>query len=278
MTLTWRAADGTETDLDDRTADFFVVAGPVGLDAPTPVNRVEDFLSFDGGTLSQRRRAVRQVVLPFLVTHATRVQTAVARLVRLLQGPGELVFSDGTTSRYLRNVIYEAGLGGDLSTFSLEGDRRVVASLLALDPWWYGQAEIHALSLGASVAFDAPIPFDASLPFNGGSSESVVVDGDASVFPVITVYGPATEVVLSSAGLSWETVVELDESDVLVVDTRPGSRGPRLNGGAVDWSLLTAASRLWTLEPGSQTVQVNVVGEGATTAAQIEFAPRYLTP
>lgn len=279
MTLSWRAADGTETDLDDAAADFFVVRGPVGLDAPSPVNTIEDFAAFDGGTRTNLRRTVRQVLLPFFVTHATRVQTAISQLVRLLQGPGELVWADDTNLRYLRDVVYEGGLGGDLSLFNRTGDRRVVASLLAMDPWWYGPPELFSLpATASSTPFDAPIDFDAAIPFNGGTSVSIPVDGDTDALPVVTVWGPATSVTLTGDGLEWQTAVELGAADVLVVDTRPSSRGPRLNGGRVDWSLLTEESRLWTLPAGDQAVVISVIGGTGATLAQLEISPRWLTP
>lgn len=278
ITLTWTDSAGVATVLSGDYG-YDVKAGVSGVSEPPPVvNVIAEYVSFDGAALVNRRRAARPLVLPVKVTHTSRPQTAVATLLRLFQGPGALTFDDGTTARYLRQVVYETAVEIEAEQSSGQGWRLYAVSLVALDPWWYGAPELYALPVSAATPFNAAIPFNAAVPFNGGSSITIDVDGDTDAFPVVTVYGPATGVSMTAGGLEWETAVELAASDVLVVDTRPGSRGPRLNGGAVDWSLLTAESRLWLLPTGSQSVLFGVAGDGDLTAAQLQFSPRYLTP
>lgn len=273
--LTWVDANGASTVLDG-SAGIYWGKGPIGLQAPGPSNIIDDYTTFDGGVLVNRRRSTRGFVLPIYLKHATRVQTLMSQLATMLQGPGKLQYADGTDTRELRQVIYEAGIDGSGTANKLQ--RLLAVSMLALDPWWYGPANSQALSTSAVTAFDAAIAFDSAIPFDGGVGAGVTVLGDAEAYPVITVQGPATSLTVSCGGLSWSIAVALSASDVLVVDHRPGSRGPRLNGGAIDWSLLSEASRLWTLPIGATSVISGIVGATGATSIVMSWEPRYLTP
>lgn len=274
--MTWTDADGNATVISDGSAGITLRANPIGLEAPNPTNVVDDYIAFDGGVLVNRRRPVRSVALGLYLEHATRVETVVAEVASMLQGPGELEWADGTNTRSLRQVIYEGGLDGSGDVNLLQ--RSMVVSLLALDPWWYGPATSEALSVASPTAFDAAVSFDAVLPFDGGAAAPVTVLGDTEAYPVITVTGPATTLTVGSGGLSWSINAALIAGDVLVVDHRPGSRGPSLNGGLVDWSLLTQASRLFTLAPGTTSVISGSTGSSGATTITLEYEPRYLTP
>lgn len=274
--MTWTDANGASTVLSDGSAGIILQHAPVGLEAPAPSNTIDDYIAFDGGSLINRRRPVRSIALGLYLEHATRVETVVAQLASMLQGPGELEWADGVNTRTLRQVIYEGGIDGSGDVNLLQ--RSMVVSLLALDPWWYGPANSQALSTAAVTSFDAAVSFDAAIPFDGGVAVAVTVLGDADAYPVITVTGPATSLVVGSNGLTWQIASALSASDVLVVDHRPGSRGPRLNGGAVNWALLTEASRLWTLSPGTPFVATGVIGSTGATSLTMAWEPRFLTP
>lgn len=277
--LTWIDATGAATVLDG-SSGFTLLDDPIGLEAANPSNTIDDYVSFDGGALVSRRRPVRQVALPILVQDATRVETAIGILASKLQGPGQLQYSDATQTRTLKQVIYDAGIDG--SGLATPLTREVVVSLLALDPWWYGAPTVQALSTAAATPFsDAGTAFSATLPFDGGNAIGVTNAGDADAFPVVTLTGPVSTfaVTLGVAGtVGWSIATALLAGDVLVVDSRPGSRGPRLNGGAVDWSLLTESSRLFVIPSGTTSVISSATGTSGTTSASVSFEQRYLTP
>lgn len=278
ITLTWTDAQGVVTPLTQANG-IVVMRGALGLGAPSPQNSLESYVAFDGSALVSRRRDVKPVTLPLYVRHATRAQTLIGQLASMFQGPGELQYSDGTNTRKLRKVIYDAGLAGDLSGAASKTWRRVAISLLALDPWWYDTATSALLPASVSpTSFDAAISFDAASPFDGGNSATTVVTGDTEAYPVITITGPVTTLAVTCGGVAWALTAALPAGSVLVVDTRPGSRGPRLNGGSVDWSLLTAASRLWTLPKGTTSVIVGATGATGATTISMAWEPRFLTP
>lgn len=276
-TMTWTGADGVPLVLDG-SEGVALREQPIGLEAPNPSNVIDNYLAFDGGVLVSRRRQMRHVALSLFLKHATRVETVIASLAATLQGPGSLTWADDVNTRTLRQVIYEAGLDG--SGFSngggLETDR--VVSLLALDPWWYGPAESAVLSTSAETAFSAAVAFSAVLPFDGGNATPVTIAGDGEAYPVITVTGPATTLSVGYGSLSWAIAAPLAVDDVLVVDHRPGSRGPSLNGGPVNWSLLSPTSRLWPVDPGVASIVSGTTGSTGSTTITLVYEPRWLTP
>lgn len=280
MVLTWTSATGTVIAFNAHGGiGYTMIRGALGLDAPPTQNTVDPYITFDGSALISRRRNARSVALPLLIKHATRAQTLVSALASALAAGGTLQYADGTVTYTLRNVIYDGGMQGDQREVASPLWRKVVIDLLALDPWWYGASTSTTIGTGGTTAFSAAISFDAAVPFDGGNTTSVSITGDAEAYPVITAVGPYTTLTVGDAfGLSWSIAAALSASDTLIVDHRPGSRGPRLNGGAVDWSLLTAASRLWTLPAGSTSVVGSASGTTGASSVSMAWEPRHLTP
>jgi hypothetical protein len=274
VVLTWIASDGTETALIPSNG-YTVLQDPAGVYAPPVVSTIDSFAQFDGASLVSTRRPARSIVIPLQLTHPSRVLTRFAELAAAVRSPGSLRWDDGTNVRTLKRVVYEGGLAdaGDPT----QGELVVPLAMTALDPWWYGEATSQTLPVSAPTAFNAAVAFNGAIPFNGGASVSVVNPG-VEAYPLITVTGPADEVTVGCAGLAWQTTIALSATDVLLVDSRPGTRGPRLNGAPVDWSLLTEASRLWPLPAGTASVVVGTVGSTGATSLAMQWEPRYATP
>jgi len=278
----WVALDGSTIELSEENG-YTILYGLSGLDAPPVELNTAPRTAGDGSLLVKRRTNDRFIVLPLRVRTETQVRSTIAMLADKFRGPGQFRFSEnGSTFRTLRDVYYETGLEGDESSdASYPGVwRKVVVSLRALDPWWYGAAEARTMSLGAETAFDAVLGFDDPVtPFDGGTTTTFQVGGHADSYPVWTFAGPFTALTVVVAGSeSMELASALADGSTITVDTRPGSRGPSLNGGAVDWSILTAASRLPTFAPGSTSVAVGAAGDDAGSSVSVTYEPRWLTP
>lgn len=275
--LTWIGADGIPVPLNlDNGAK--VLRGVIGIDAPTPSLTLEQRLSADGAVLLGRRYAERRVVLPLYIRdNAGRGRTVVRQLANTFTGPGVLRYTDSDGSKDLTNVIYEGGLGGG-GDVEFADSRKVVVSLIALDPWWYGPEA--TVSVGTdSTMYDADLPYDVDLPYSGGSAATLFVDGDHPITPKITLWGPFDFVTVTIPGGDMiEPVGGVAAGDVLVIDSHPDSRGPSLNGGPINWTLLTPESRLFTVEPGSPTVVVSAGGVTGTSAVELSWRPRSRTP
>lgn len=276
--LQWVAADGRVVQLDG-TEGIKVLRGVAGLEG-TPLDMTLDpRVGSDGSAKSFERRPARPFLLPILVDDTVSVR----QLASLFHpGGGSLVVTVEGETRTLRNIEYQAGLEGEWSAkaggLTGSGWQKYPLNLLALEPVYYGDPIVVSLPVAAPTPFDAPIAFDASTPFNGGSTLPIMVVSDLDVYPVITADGPFDELTISAGGLSWQSVEPVVEGQLLVVDSRPGRKGPAFSAGPVDWSLLTAASRLWTLTPGMTSISVGAVGSTGSTTVSLSFEPRFLTP
>lgn len=274
--LLWTGANGVSIPFTTDNG-ILVTQSPIGMDAP-PVDLVEEgTVNGDGAVLIAKRYPPRSFVVPIFL-EASRIRDVTSLLVRGLAGPGELEFQDGTVFRTLRQVYYAGGLEG---TPNMTNEWAVTAvALRALDPLWYGGEETYELNIGATVAFDAAVPFDdPSTPFDGGDITPFIVDGDAPAFPRFTITGAfATLVVGIPSGEQWELAAPLASGDVITIDSTPGSRGPSLNGGPIDWSLLTPESRLFTLA-ASDTTSLIVAAAGTDGSSEVlfSFEPRFFT-
>lgn len=277
IVLTWRDAAGVRTPLTDANG-VRILRGVKGLGAAPVLNTIDPYVAFDGAALVSRRRNTNSLVLPMLIRDQSRAQTVVARISSLLQGPGELEYADGVNTRTLRSVIYEGGIDGDHSNTPSDRWRKIVVALTALDPWWYGASAQQTLSISAATAFSAAVAFSAAIPFNGGNSVSVNNVGDGEAYPVITLVGPFTTFDVTLGTTGWSLASALPAGNTIIVDTRPGSRGPRLNSGGIDWSLLTESSRLFTLPKGTSAIVSGATGTTGATSATASWETRYLTP
>ena len=277
--LTWIDSNGQETTLIEPNG-FTVLTGALGLGAVPVSLEMADRLSSDGSVLAGRRSPHRNVVLPLFIEDETRVLNVEAQAAEMFYGPGTLRRDDGTTVRELTEVVYETGLAGN-DDADIMGPTwaKVVVSLLALDPWWYGQERTVAFEFGVNYDFDANEDFDANIPFDGRVATSTTVFGDAEAFPVTTLSGPFTTADVGfTGGKSFSIADPLADGHTIVVDTRPGNRGPRKNGGPIDWSLLTPESRLWTLPPGVSRLTAATTGEDGGSFVELSYRERHRTP
>lgn len=277
--LEWIAADGSVTSLSG--PDVTALLGADGLDVADVDNVWEPRVSFDGSALTLSRTPVRSVVLPLLI-QGDAPQAILRSLVRSFRsGQGQIRATIGTTVRTLREVSFESATDVRDGSNAVGSWRKIVVSLVAGDPWWYGVTSSKFLELGTSTAFDAAIGFDdAATPFDGGGTTLVTVNGDTSAFPYIVVDGPfdSLTVVNSTAGVSLVLADALASGERLYIDGRPGSRGPRMDGGLTDWSLLASASRLFSLERGSNVLAVSSSGSDGDSSVEVRWTDRHDTP
>lgn len=282
MTLTWQTGDGTVVPLDG-TEGVAVLNGTAGFDVPPVELQIEQRVAFDGGVVFRRRMPPRPVTLRLELDETVMTMRQLAAMFADPSASGTLIATTNAVERTLESVVYESGLEGDSSSdrgYGL-GWRDVTVGLLAMDPWWLGPQETADLNFAAATGFNAAVGFNDSLtPFNGGDSKTVPVAGDTAAFPVFVIDGPFTTLtVVHPASLeSIELSAALADGDQIVIDATPGNRGPRLNGGDVDWSLLTPASRLFTLVPTADTVSINSTGSSGNSAVEVRWRNRYLVP
>lgn len=282
MTLEWHG-DDAYTVVFDGTTGVSVGEGVLGVDAPPIDLNLSPYLSSDGSVLVKARKPERRVVLPLLFVEQTSggARAEMSALLRSLVRGGTLRYT-GPNVRDLLSVRYESGAeeGGTGKDAGTRTDEFYVISLLALDPWWYGASQSTALTFSAPVPFNnAGTTFNAVVGFDGSDANPVTVIGDASVFPTVTITGPFTTLLVGFAGgQTFQLTAALAAGSTIVVDSRPGNRGPRLNAGPIDWGLLTPASRLWELPVGFSVLNAGATGNTGASSVEVSWRQRWLTP
>lgn len=284
-TFAWQTATGETVPLDG-TSGVNLLLPLLGLDVPPVERQIEQRVAFDGGVTFRYRVPQRRFTLGMDINEASVSMRQVARWFVQPGQHGTLVATTGGVDRTLETVEYAGGLEGEYSTtnggIAALPWRQVAVDFEAMDPWWYGPLQTTALNVGAVTAFDdAAVTFDAvTTPFDGGNSTTVAVSGDVYAFPKFVITGPFTTLALDGGNLG-ETIVlaaALAAGNVIEIDSTPGDRGPRLNGGDVDWTLITPGSRLWTLTTPSDTVSISATGTTGASAVELRWRNRYLTP
>lgn len=283
-TFSWLSGAGETVPLDG-TSGVTLALPVLGLDVPPVELQTEQRIAYDGGVVFRYRIPDRPFSLPLYVDESATSIRNVARWFANPVAPGKLTATTGGEDRTLENVFYESGLEGEYSGNGGGGAlpwRMVTVNMRAMDPWWQGPIQSTALNVGAVTAFDdAAVTFDASTtPFDGGNATAIPVSGDTYSFPLFVITGPFTTLALDGGNLG-ETVVlsaALAAGSQITIDSTPGDRGPKLNGGDVDWSLITSGSRLWTLTNPSDTVAASATGTTGASAVEIRWRNRYLVP
>ena len=284
-TFRWvTAAD--ETVLLDGSQGVKLTRPATGLDVPPVELQVEQRISASGGVVFHHRMSPRPFTLSLLIDETVVSMRDVARRFAFPSTTGgTLVATTDGTERSLETVIYESGLEGEYSASAGGGAfgwRITSLNMVAMDPWWYGPYLATALNFGAVTTFNDPaVDFDDPLtPFNGGDATQVPVAGDVEADTLFVVTGPFDALQLE--GLSTGETVELTGTvatgDTLTINSAVGERGPRLNSGAIDWSLITPASRLFRLPYPAGTVTVSATGSDADSGLLLHWRNRYLTP
>lgn len=255
-----------------------------GLDVPPVQLALAARLGAAGAARVGQRVTEREITLPFdLHDPGGDIAAEWDEVVAAIFEGGTLTITVAGRTRVLRDVEYRGGMEGVWS-FRLGlpgGERRsVAAEMVALDPWWYGEGDVAVLSTSAATAFDdASTAFDDAVLFDGAAATPITVSGNAAASPITTITGPFDTLTVGLAGgQAFQLADALASGNTITVDTRPGNRGPRLNGGAVDWSLLTEASRLFELPVGTSTLLAQASGTDGNSLVSVGWDERWLTP
>jgi len=283
MSLTFIAGDGAEFPLDDSIGIRHMV-GSTGLDAAPAELSLEPWLDRDGETRVNERRPARTILLPlFFHDEATRKSFTTA-VVRTATGDmGQL--RDETSGRILLDVVYVGGLEGNDSRDARMVDqwRKAVIELRALDPYWYGDEVTLQLPVSLNTTMNAALRLDEPIPMNGGDWVTLSIVGDAAPDGYVTLTGPFEFYVFGDLSGTWSLAEPLGGGELLVVDSRVQSFGPRRDATldvpaneAVNWSLLDAAS---IVHPIASDLRV-VIGARSTgsPSATFTYRSRWLTP
>jgi len=247
-----------------------------------PVTQVRiDPSAGNGGVWRNSKRGIRDIDLPITVLGTDRadVEEKLRRLARLTQDAlGETTltaqYSDATSLTIGLHYVggAEAGSWGDdvgLTWCSW------VMSFQAPIPFWESTT-IQSFSISSGNTGRGLLPQLSRLQVSSSQALGTVTvnnTGDVASYPVWTVLGPVTDLTISNGSQTFGFNAPVAAGQRITVDTETGL--VTNDAGDNVYSLLSAAPKLFPLQPGTSTL--TVLGTGATVDTRItcNYALRY---
>lgn len=262
------------------------LAGILGFGLPGVNNQWFDGAG-GGSTWRGSRVRRREVKLPLVVYADDRAQLnqEISDLAILLdpfvpspesdRGAARLFFGMPDDSEWYTDVVRDSG--GDWARKVDSNDRtrfKTVLNLEAPDPFWtrVEPEMFETVQQGGEGGRPTLLPKFARLRVSSAGvfgTQLVNNFGDTYAWPIFTIEGPATGVILigpNGEELIWDG--ELESGETLVVDMRANTVTD--GTGANRYDGLAPAPRFWSLAPGSSeiTMQANEISNDSRIHAQ----------
>ncbi len=281
LSVSLSSARGDITLTHDGPYSF--LRGATGFGLP-PMQLTVDDLPDEGGLLRSERRATRPLFLPVFIEAAlpAEVRALEQRLFRLLAAPVTVTVAqpDGS-SRHIR-ARYAGGMEGAMDETWGSSWRTYGASLLCLDPCWYGAPISEEFGVSSTKAFLSTstnfFPVQLAAPKVLGDT-TVDNAGDVDSWPIWSVHGPGTSFTATNTatGESFTVAHTLAEGESFVVDTRPLAKTVTGEDGANLFGALGSFPALWSLAPGLNDVHLTLLGATSASTVSVSYEPRYLS-
>lgn len=282
----WEGPDGSVWDLRDGSRGVQIAQGGVlGLrHAPTEVFKRESTF-VDGQQMTGWKLKPRPLELPLDVHGLTEEEwfvrdRALSRAFRV-DRPGRLTITDpfGGSRTITARLDGTDDDAMDDDPSAVLGST-VVMSLIADDPWYYGQPVPYTFKdASPDRGFYPPNGFGppfylAPATFTGADTLENV--GDAPAWGLLELQGPATgfRVVIGNRLISGFTPgFELEAGQTLTLDTHPRRSSARLEDGTNVTRYLTSTQFAAVPDGSSVPIEVIVYGDGEMA---LTLTPRYL--
>lgn len=283
--ITWTAADGTATTLTDTDAGYTVLGeGTRGLRSVAYDLTTRKYAGLDGEDVQGVHAVAGQPSLGLLIaaddedTFRERAR-ALRRAMRPKAGPGVLSVRSGDGRLRELTCYCVGGFEGDESPgVSFPGRWwRLALKFYAPSPWWRGEARMVSVGLQPPVPFFPGPPFTLSPSAVQGQFKVDLSDADAPSFPVWTITGPGSDLVLTNqtTGRSIVIAATLANGESLAIDTRPGAQSIRRSDGLNLMGAVRSDPALWPLIEGVNDVSVQLAGATSTSRITAIYQPNY---
>lgn len=289
--LTWISGAGsvggsTATVLTNRGGGFRVLKDVKGLDVPEVQFIVVELPGIDGATVTDVYAPPRFVLLPMIISGATRAEYLDRkRAFELALDPavvGQLELSQADGRRFRLNARYAGGLEGSES-INEGGDTtwcRFVLRLYVEDPWWYAPDPISV-----TFPYVEPTNFFPFFPLVL-TSDSVLGNttvnnpGTIPSWPTWTATAPATNLTFTNTATGEE--IEADEpippGRTLTIVTEPGKQSVKLDDGTDWWPHLVGNPVFWKIPPRETPISLVLSGAGVGSSVGLSWVPRFRSP
>ena len=283
--FTWTGADGTVINLSDTDAGYLVAPdGTTGLRSPAYSVIATEYAGIDGQTLQSIKAADRNPTLGVEINADTEAEfrakaRGLVRAMRPKAGAGTLTVANETGERRSLTCYCIGGLEGDASLSSELPGRwwRAVVKLYAPDPWWLGDEKTVSIGLGAPTPFFPFFPLVLSSSTVQGQYTVDLSDSDTPAFPVWTITGPGSSLVLTNntTGRSLTVGASLASGEQMVIDTRPAYQSVRRGDGTNLLGSVDGYPDLWPLVEDVNDITAALNGASSNSRIYGSWQPRY---
>lgn len=260
--------------------------GPSGFRMP-PAQVSTSPVPFAAGSTVQRARIAERILdLPMVIRAVSDLQLwdRIEQLSGWLDptlGDGYLkvMRPDGTT-RQLR-CRYRDGLTGD-EMQSTRGPlwMKVVLTFVCPDAFWEDEDDTSVSFTGNNAPRSFLSAVFLPLQLTGSTilaSDVIANSGGVSAWPIWTIYGPGTAPAIRNltTGKYIKLNTTLASGERITIDTRPDAPSVIGPNGSSLIGVMSNASEMFPLEPGSNTIQVEINDSSGASAAELSFRQRY---
>lgn len=276
-TLTYTAPNG---DVLDLKGSGTYVRGIDGRFMPSTTFSVYDVPGDDGQVVRGTRFPNRLIQIPWTVTASGRaaVRTFLrnsARTMRAHDDAGTLTLTPDGGSAYTLAAYLEDGLeGGDADGSPTM--QRLVLRFRSFDPYWQDASATNlSYPLDEDSGLMLPWPPINVSPSTIYASVTIDNDGDAEAWPVWTIEGPGSNLVLTNATTGESLAIDYDfaAGEFLEIDTRPGHKSVTIDGVNA-FQFVTGA--LWPLAVDANNIDIGFNAADANTAVGLSYRRRWV--
>lgn len=280
--ITWTSPGGDVLDLCSDAQGYRPLPGRSGFGIP-PREVIYDPSPTGGGLFRSIQDQVRILAIPLRVQATTqadylvrlhRLQAAVRHRYGGVDVPGVLtVFLPNGSSRRI-SAYYNGGLEGhneDIDDLLMTAQPFPTLEFIAVDPYWEGGSVGDTWRATAGAAWFGPMPRSLAASQVLGSV-SVNVPGDAETQPVWTITGPGVPTIsnlTTGRSFAFKDTAPIGVGQTVTIDTRDEHLSVTDQDDVNLYSSLEEWPDLWTLEPG--TNQLTVEMADSTAATRIAF-------
>jgi hypothetical protein len=227
----------------------------------------------------------RVIQLPLLVEAMTMDAGYTARkgLVKIFTPANGAGILRVTTDLYDRAILVVPMGGLDFNQDPQSGYHiRTVVQLRAADPTWYDPTIVNAAQTPTITGTPTPVPL--TIPWTAGSSSinstlNFMYDGDFISYPIISVTGPITDLLIThtTTGYTIGVTGTIVVGDTWTFDLRYGQKTVTDQAGVNQIANLTSGSALadFAIILGTNTITVSGTTTTSASTVNITYYTRY---
>ena len=268
----------------DLTGAWMVLHDVAGLDDLDTIPLIEDRgAGLHGAVVDDVDVGPREVFLPLSLRRNSIEEWRAAReelraVTNPMLGPCRLTVTrpDGY-SRWIEGYALPRREPWTASTWSAAGTQRFGLFLRCPSPWWRSASTTVVWETTTGVQWFPILPVRLASSRVLGVATPTPLSGDAPTHPGWLLRGPFTQVTAThvDTGRYWQVIDTIAAGDALAVTTDPQAAGVKRGDGSTGWDTMRPPYDFWPLQPGPNTVLVEILGANTGTRAEMLVNPAW---